>query len=201
MVRQPQRAQPDWSHVGEHAHFVQFYEDESALVSLLSGYVGTALITGHGGLVIGNQSVRDSLAVHLLQQGYDVKIPRVQDRYVAVDGRETLAEILRAGGPDAVRFTRVIGDLIERASAAGSRRMVIFADMVATLWMDGKADAAIRLEELWNELAGKYIFSLCCAYPMNGFSNVRHAAPFLKICSQHAHVFSPEPNQARRASI
>ena len=36
--------QPDWSKVGEHAHLVQFYEDESVLIPRLGRYVGTARI-------------------------------------------------------------------------------------------------------------------------------------------------------------
>jgi hypothetical protein len=102
-----------------------------------------------------------------------------------------LGQIVRAGWPDAVRFRDVVGTLLERASAGG-RRIVVFGDMVSLLWTEGNTEAAIRLEELWNEQASKSAFTLCCAYPMAGFSNARHAAPFLKICSQHSHVFSPE---------
>ena len=49
-----------------------------------------------------------------------------------------------------------------------------------------------QLEELWNKAADRYSFSLCCAYPMNGFLGNPPAAPFLKICAQHSHVFPAE---------
>jgi hypothetical protein len=42
---------------------------------------------------------------------------------------------------------------------------------------------------MWSELSRELDFGLCCAYPMSGFSN-RHAAPFMKICAQHSHVFT-----------
>ena len=64
--------------------------------------------------------------------------------------------------------------------------------MVALLWAEGRIDAALQLEEMWNRLAEIYSFSLCCAYPMSGFLGNPHAAPFLKICAQHTHVFPAE---------
>ena len=45
------------------------------------------------------------------------------------------------------------------------RRLRAFGEMVALLAADGMADAAVRLEELWNRLAATHHFSLLCAYP------------------------------------
>lgn len=192
-------SQPDWSHVGDGAHFVQFYEDESTLIPPLGRFIGTSLVTGDCALVVASLTVRDGLSSHLRRNGYDVEVARAQGRYTALDSRETLRRIVRAGWLDAVRFRETVGRLIEEAKANG-RRVAVFGDMVAQLWADGSHDAAIRLEELWNELAAEHEFSLCCAYPITGFSDARHAAPFLKICSQHSHVFSPETS-ARRSGL
>jgi hypothetical protein len=84
----------------------------------------------------------------------------------------------------------VVGGTISKLAARGERRrIVVFGELVAVLWAAGKPESAIRLEEMWNELARELDFCLCCAYPMSGFSN-RHAAPFMKICAQHSHVFT-----------
>jgi hypothetical protein len=45
----------------------------------------------------------------------------------------------------------------------------IFGEMVAVLWNDGKHDAALSLEELWNDLREEHDFSLFCAYPLKCF--------------------------------
>ena len=76
------------------------------------------------------------------------------------------------GWPDPARFAEVVGGLIERVRAASgseARGVAAFGEMVALLWMEGKADAAIRIEELWNDLARTHAFSLRCAYPMSSF--------------------------------
>jgi hypothetical protein len=183
------RNQPDWSKVGEHAHLVQFYEDESALVPLLSRYVGTALVAGDAAIVVTTETVRVKVAEHLAGHGFDVAVARAQDRYFDFDAAATLRRILRDGVPDAGRFNQLIEPLLDRAASRG-RRVVVFGSMVDVLCGKGQFDAAIRLEELWNEAARQHPFSLACGYRMSRFSNARHAAPFVRICSQHSHVFS-----------
>jgi signal transduction histidine kinase len=64
--------------------------------------------------------------------------------------------------------------------------------MVALLWIEGNADAAIRLEELWNDLARTHAFSLRCAYPMSSFCRGEHGDLLLKICAEHSVVIPGE---------
>ena len=49
--------------------------------------------------------------------------------------------------------------------------------------------AAIRLEELWNELAQTCSFYLCCAYPLSAFRE-KKGASYATICAQHSEVVS-----------
>ena len=61
-------------------------------------------------------------------------------------------------------------------------------EMVTLLWADGKSQAAIRLEQLWNQLAKTHSFQLHCAYPLNLFSGERDGEPIQEICAEHSHV-------------
>jgi signal transduction histidine kinase len=63
---------------------------------------------------------------------------------------------------------------------------------VALLWADGKADAAIRLEQLWNGLAQTKSFSLFCAYPMSSFNREEDAELLVKVCNEHSAVIPTE---------
>jgi len=183
------RHQPDWSSVGTDTHFVQFYDNDAALVPLLSRYVGTSLVAGDAAIVLAGEALREKVAEHLRQMGYNVAVARAQHRYFDLDAAATLPQIIAADWPNAVRFERIVGRLLD-AATAGGRRVVVYGDMVALLWAKGQTEAAIYLEELWNELAQKRPFTLGCAYPMSQFSHAQHAAPFVRICSQHSRVFS-----------
>ena len=52
------------------------------------------------------------------------------------------------------------------AVASKQGRIAVFGELVALLWADGKPPEAIRVEQLWNDLAKSHSFSLLCAYPI-----------------------------------
>jgi two-component system CheB/CheR fusion protein len=64
--------------------------------------------------------------------------------------------------------------------------------MVALLWAEGNRDAAIRLEELWNDLARTETFALLCAYPISHFDDAGYAKPFAEINAAHSWVTPAE---------
>ena len=174
---------------------MQFYGDDGFLLDELSRFIGTALGAGEAALVIATREHRDGLARKLKMWGLDTNWAVAQGRYVALDAAETLSKFMRDGWPDAARFAEVVGGLIEKVRAASgseARRVAAFGEMVALLWMEGKADAAIRLEELWNDLARTHAFSLRCAYPMSSFCREEHGDLLLKICAEHSAVIPGE---------
>ncbi len=183
-------APPDWSAVGPRGHAVQFYGSDGQLLDLLTRFAGTALITGDVSIVIATKTHRDGLGKRLKARGLDARVPRGQGRFITLDAEATLARFTVDGRLDRRRFRQVIGGVLDGIVAKGERRRIAaFGEMVALLWAAGRVELAIELEEMWNELAKDYAFTLCCAYPMNAFGSP-HVAPFMKICAQHSHVFT-----------
>jgi signal transduction histidine kinase len=186
---------PHW-HDGEPGgHVVQFYSDDAFLLEALSKFIGTALVAGDAAVVIATQSHLDGLADRLASCALSVSKAAREGRYIALDAAKTLAKFTRNGQPDPDAFAVTIGAVLGRAAAAAKgqgSRVVAFGEMVALLWADGNVDAAIKLEQLWNDLARQHAFSLRCAYPITGFRDETHAAPFLKICSEHSAVIPGE---------
>lgn len=183
---------------GDHsssAHVVQFYGQDSFLLDELSRFIGTALGAGEAALVIATKEHRDELARRLKAWGLDTAMVIAQGRYISLDAAETLAKITPGGWPDAIRFAEVVGGVIARIAAATpgeTRPVAAFGEMVALLWAEGNAEGAIRLEQLWNELAKTYSFSLRCAYPMSSFCREEHGESLLKICAEHSAVIPGE---------
>lgn len=180
---------------GVHAHLVQFYEDDAFLLDELCPYIGSALGAGDSCVVIATEAHRTELARRLAEFGFDVAIAARQGRYVALDAAETLSKFMLNGLPDPQRFADVVGGVLARSmeSARGDRpRVAAFGEMVALLWADGKPEAAIQLEQLWNDLAHEYSFDLHCAYPMSFFSQAGDGASIEDICATHSHVIPAE---------
>jgi len=188
--------QPGASNPAVHlSHAVQFYGEDSFLVDELSRFIGGALGAGDAAVVIATKSHRDGIAQQLQSLGLDAARAVEQGRYLSLDAAETLAKFMRGNWPDATLFAEVIGSVMSQAAAAvrgATPRIAAFGEMVALLWAQGNAEAAVRLEQLWNDLAQSHPLSLRCAYPMSGFDREGHSDSFLKICAEHSHVIPVE---------
>ena len=164
------------------AHFVQFYEGDTFLVDEVSRFIGSGLQAGDAGIVIATPAHREALQARLQPPAGD------PGSYIVLDAREMLSRFMHGGSPDEQRFQDSIGALVRDAARNGARRVRAFGEMVAVLWEEGKPEAAIRLEQLWNDLAKRHSFSLFCAYPMRAFARSDDAKGFMHVCAEHTHV-------------
>lgn len=165
-------------------HFAQFYETDTFLLDSLARFVSSGLNVGEVVIVVASQEHRATLE----QRIPDLKSEPFRERYVALDASETLSGFMVDGAPDPIRFRETFESIIAQGCLNG-RRVRIFGEMVMLLWMEGNHEAAVRLEELWNDLQRSYPFLLFCAYPMNGFAN---REPLPVICAEHTHVIPAE---------
>ena len=180
----------DSSAMSEGEHFAQFYENDEFLVNSLCGFVRTGLSAGEAVIVAATKAHREALDELLQAQGLDLHEANATGRYIQLDAAETLSQIMVEGMPNAQRFAEVLGGIV--AYAAQGRRVRIFGEIVVQLWAEQKCDAAIRLEELWNDLQKTHPFQLFCAYPMNGFGREALAMPLINVCSEHSAVIPAE---------
>lgn len=184
-----------WSQHGDHQHGVQFYSQDKFLIEELSGYIGKALHAGDAAVVVATEEHRNGLFQWLTAQGLDVAGLLEEGRFVALDAGQTLATLIVDGQLNQNRFNEVVGEIVAKATASSHgphRRVAIFGEMVALLWAEGKAPAAIRLEQFWNALARKHSFSLFCAYPMSSFRRQEDAELLLQVCNEHTAVLPTE---------
>jgi signal transduction histidine kinase len=174
-------------------HVVQFYDSDAYLAAAVSDYLAGGLRAGQPVILIATPEHRDAFARRLRSKGLDVDRAKDSGQFVVLDARETLAQFMAGSVPDAHRFTRLIGDVLSR-SVCGTNHTVTraYGEMVDVLWKEGNAEGAIRLEELWNELASTHSFSLLCAYGMSNFHREAHSPGFEAICRQHMHVIPTE---------
>jgi signal transduction histidine kinase len=192
---QPRVSKGSWSQQGKHPHGVQFYSQDKFLLEELSEYVGNALRAGDAAVVIATEQHCDGLLPGLMAQGLDIAALLDAGRFVSIDAKQVLAAFMLDGWPHEGRFKDVVGGIVAKAvHCAGGvpPRAAIFGEMVALLWAEGKTEASIRLEQLWNELARTEPFSLFCAYPMSGFNREEDLGLLLKVCNEHSVVIPTE---------
>ena len=151
------------------------------LIEAVSSFVEKSLYEGAMVIIIATEHHREAL-----QDLINLSDPSDESKVMFYDAETTLATFMRDDWPNKASFTKEVGLSLQHAALTGPVR--VFGEMVAILWAQGKARAAIRLEELWNDLAKEHEFSLLCGYPGLAFSNPRDNDLFLQVCKPHTHV-------------
>ena len=129
-------------------HIVQSWEDASVLAETVGTYLSTGLRLGEAALVVSRPAHFELFKRALPQARAAGRSGQL--RYF--DAEDTLAKVTLRGVPDWTRFHEAIGGLIAelRLQYPAVR---VYGDMVDVLWQRGEHQAAVRLEEFWNELA------------------------------------------------
>ncbi|MGH7413554.1 MAG: MEDS domain-containing protein, partial [Candidatus Rokuibacteriota bacterium] len=164
-------------------HLVHFYEADPPLLESLADFIGTGLAAGEAGIVIVTREHREGLEPSLRAAGVDGEAPLISGTYVALDAADTLSRIVVDGVPDRERFFEVIGGVVARAGRDG-RPLRVFGEMVGLLLARGSTAAAIRLEDLWNELGATRAFRLLCAYPLDRLGGRGLAHSLVEVCAR-----------------
>lgn len=176
-------------------HEVQFYSDDTVFLDAFARFIAVALKAGGAAIVVTTESHRNGLVPRLKTQGLDVDAAIQEGIYIQLDVRETLSTFMVNDVPDTARFFEVVGPLIEAAAKATKRehsRVVACGECAPLLWAEGKADAAIRLEQLWNEVAKTLEVDILCGYALNNFHGEEHEHVFQSICAEHSAVILSE---------
>lgn len=173
-------------------HEVQFYSSDSVLVESFSRFIANALKVHNPVIVLATKSHREGLILKLAEEGFDMGEAIKQGIYIALDAAETLSTIMVNGKPDRLRFFEGLCGLIETAAKAAKTEhpcVAICGECVGLLCAEGNKNAAIRLEEVGNDLAESNDVKILCAYPLSSFQKDESDA-YDRICAEHTAIYS-----------
>ncbi len=174
-------------------HVVQFYDSEAYLAAAVSDYLAGGLRAGQPVVAIATAEHAEAFCLRLKSKGFDVERAKEAGQLFMLDAHQTLAQFMSGSVPDAERFRRVIGEVLTQCESGTNHTVTrAYGEMVDVLWKENNAEGAIRLEELWNDLAATHSFSLLCGYSMGNFDREAHAPGFEAICRNHRHVIPTE---------
>jgi hypothetical protein len=182
----------------DHHHAVQFYGDDEALFTTVSGFLGQGMIDGQPAIVIGTADHSRSILEHLKGRSINVEQAQVGGDLIVLDAHETLAKFMDDDGPDPARFEESVGCVIANLvnQRPGCTLVRAYGEMVDVLWKRGQPEAAVRLEMLWNKLANQHGFALLCGYSMGTF--FKETKLFEDVCRAHTHVLPAVPDELLR---
>ena len=184
-----------------HHHAVQFYGNDDSLFTTVSGFLGQGLVDGNPGIIIATASHSKAILERLKARLIDVDRAQRTGQLVVLDAHRTLDRFMVGDLPDTDAFEESVGQTIAALLKGHSERSLIraYGEMVDVLWKQGRIEATIRLEMLWNKLANRYGIALLCGYAVGNFDT--SPAAFEEVCRQHTHVVPADGPLGSRAVV
>ena len=175
-------------------HKAGFYSDDATCLQAFAHFISHVLNTGRVAIFVANELFRNSLC-ETLQRVHALDVPAAvtQGRYVPLDVDDVLSSFMVNGSPDRSRFMKSVDRLITEGvnsiskNASGVAACGICA---STLWLRGNAEAAIKLEQLWNEAIRRYNLEVFCGYSLPSFQGGVGSHVFGRICAEHSAIRS-----------
>jgi len=182
-------------------HFAQLQRDSQALTEPVTLYVETGLRRGNGVVVIATRENTERLLASLrksdLKWGKFLKSGQLELH----DAELMLRKFMRDDMPDWDDFRRALSAVFERVRAFGRGTTRTYGELVNVLWQEGKQEAAIRLEEFWNELARLYPFSLFCSYVLDVHHDHSYEGPLEEIGRTHSDILGNAEDERFREAL
>lgn len=175
-----------------HEHEMLICSSEAILLNGLTRFIVTAIRVGNPVIVVATKSHLRELHLRLNAESVDVDSAIRRGTYIGLDAADSFSPMMVDNMPDRDRFLESVGRLAEAAIKAASAehpRLAFCGEGIGLLWAENKADVAIRLEELCNDLAQKYDMDMLCVYPLSELRGEQEQS-FKKICAEHSVVHS-----------
>ena len=152
-------------------HEAVFYSDDELLTDEWTSIAEDALNAGATFMLVAFDARRDRLRAKLEALGVNVAGAVSDGRYVSLSVAEVTSKWMTNGQVDQTRFWAAVTPVLlaaARASTAEQPQVVACGECAPSLCANGDAEAAIRLEQLWNEVAQTYHLDVFCGYASDG---------------------------------
>lgn len=172
-------------------HDLQIYSNDASFLDGFAQFVAAGLNAGNAVIAIATETHRQGLFERLQAQGFDLDAVIKDRAYIPLDVSQTLSSFMVDNQPDPVRFWNVSSSLMKTASKAANgraRRVFACGECAPSLWRQGKFDAALQVEELWDAAANEYGLTTLCGYILADLQGEKGQRIFRAICSVHSSV-------------
>ena len=170
-----------------HRHDVVFCTNDEMAIGAFTRFIANGLDDGGAVISLIDSSHVEGLCRNLPAAGVDLELAAREQRYVPLTITELLANVMVNGYPDPMRFFRLAEDLVDNvARRARNRRVAACGEGAPTLWAQGHREAAIQLEQLWDEVAKSRQMDILCVYPLA--ARTEQMRTLRRLCAVHTAV-------------
>jgi hypothetical protein len=183
-------------------HAVQLYREVSELGRSVAAFLAAGFREGDPAIVITTAGHWQVFAAELERRGWDAEALERKGLLTRAGAEELLDAFMDRDLPSAERFEDFVGGIVDETSARFPGRTTrAFGEMVDVLWQRGQEQAAIALEELWNELAKTRSFALLCGYHLDVFEPDVQREALPEVLRTHSHTRTVEEPSRLAAAV
>ncbi len=177
-------------------HFAQIHRDREALSESVYAFLEGGIRRGDSVIVIADADLRDGLLDRLSRNKIHPKAAAHSGQLEVLDATKVMAGWFKpeTGVPEWARFRATLVPIVSRALPFG-RGLRIFTEMSSMLWIAGNTEGAIRIEELWNDLARLHSFSLYCGYALDTHREESYTGPLEDIADAHSDILGTDDDE------
>lgn len=165
-------------------HLVGFFADDAEYMRVVGAFLAEGIACDDTCLVVVTPAHRAALRTELQRLGLDPESLATRYRYIELDADTLLAQFVESGRCNRQRFHLLLDTLMRQAASRG-RPVRVHGEMVNLLAANGLTEAALQLEELWNEFGREQRLTLLCGYSNCVVGTPRFAE---RVRALHSHV-------------
>lgn len=176
-------------------HAVQFFRDDDSFVRSFSDFVEQKLMIGNVVIAITDSRHRAGIIRTVRERGLDIAGSLEKREFIALDVVEMLSKFVEGDVLNEHRFLTAAADLFALAAEnpSGVRPVAVCGECAPTLLADGKTDAAIDLEALWDEhFAVARGVNTLCGYVLDPAPNRTNMQIIQRICAEHSEAYGAD---------
>jgi DNA-binding NarL/FixJ family response regulator len=172
-------------------HEAVFCADVSAVVEGYARWAAAALEAGDPVVIVSSDVRQEQLRQQLHARGIDAVRAIKEGKLRSLRVADTRQQFMRDGRIEEALVWNAATSLIMDAARASTReypRVVVCGEIAPLLWMEGQAEAALRLEQIWDEIARTYNIDVFCPYCPDCPSDEQDIHVFQRIQAEHSAI-------------
>ncbi len=168
-------------------HIVKVCPNDTLQAEAVTIYVKDGLLNEEAVIIFARSSLRKTVIANLNKLGIDVDHYKVLGQLKFFEAEHILACFHSEGVLDESIFLKLIGTPIQEIKSKFGKVMV-FGEIVNVLWKNAEHDAAMQLDECWNNLCQRIDFSFLCAYSLESFNSAAFDESIALLYQYHKHL-------------
>jgi len=141
-------------------------------------------------LLVASQTNRERVYSQLAEsRGFEAAVS--EGRYQPLDADQVIESFMLGGELNRDRFMQIAQSAVSQAASASKakgRRVVACGECAPLLLSRGYKEAAIQVEQMWNEVSKEQPVDILCCYPLATVKTREDSSVLQQICAEHSAI-------------